>query len=392
MTNVPLSPLQIEIVEIARALAFGFRERAARHDRENSFPFENYAELERAGYHALTVPERYGGRGARLLDVCLGQEELGAGDGATALGIGMHLGLIGRVAEDGSWPRELWDRICREVVESGALLNAAATEPEMGSPSRGGRPRTVARAVEGGWELTGRKTFTTLAPVLDYIVVLAAIEPGEDRGNFLVPRGAPGVAIDETWDVVGMRATGSHDLVLENAFLPEDARIVPPADRPKGDGAGGRGWAALSVGAAYLGVARAALEAAADYAKRRTPTALGKPISELEEVRRGLGRMDLAIRAARTLLLQTAGLWDGAPERRRELAPDIAAAKHLATNAAVEVTDQAMRIVGGPALSRSLPFERLLRDARAGLYNPPQDPATLELLGAWALGERPPLT
>ncbi len=385
------SPLQDEIIETTRALAPTFAARAPQHDRENTFSYENYDDLKRAGYHALTVPEEFGGRGAGLLDICLGQEELACGDGATALGIGMHLGFIGRLAEELSWPARLWERVCTDIVQRGALINSAATEPEMGSPSRGGRPTTTARRVAGGWEITGRKTFTTMAPVLDYVVVLASVEPGDDagdRGNFLVERGTPGLSIDYTWDTIGMRATGSHDLVLDRVLVPEESRILPPASRPRGDGASGRGWAALTLGAVYLGVASAARDHAATYAQERVPTALGKPIAELDDVQQNLGRMDLAIRSARSLLLQTAAEWDRRPEARRELAPDIAASKYLATNAALDVTDLAMRLAGGSALSKGLPFERLLRDARAGVYNPPQDPVTLKLLGKWVLGDR----
>jgi len=384
------SQAQQEIVETARSLAPTFAARAAQHDRKNSFPHENYDDLRRAGYQALTVPRTFGGRGAGLLDTCLGQEELGAGDGATALGIGMHLGLFGRLAEDQTWPPAMWERVCSEVVHRGALVNAAATEPEMGSPSHGGLPTTTARRVDAGWEISGRKTFTTLAPVLDYFVVLAAVNERE-RGNFLVERGTPGLSVVETWDVLGMRATGSHDLVLENVVVPEEARIVPPPDRSPGDGGSGRAWAALLLSAAYLGVARAARDFTAQYAQERVPTGLGKPIAELESVQESLGRMELAIRGARPALLDTAAAWDRDPTDRARLTPDIAVAKYLATNAAIEVTDIAMRTVGGPALSRTLPLERLFRDARAGLYNPPQDPATLKLLGRWVLGDEQPL-
>ena len=383
------TPLQTETIEALRELAPRFTGRASRHDRENSFPFENYDDLKRAGYHKLTVPVEYGGKGGGLLDLCLGQEELGAGDGATALGIGMHLSLIGRLAEEASWPGPVWERVCCDITERGALINSAATEPAMGSPSRGGKPVTAARKVPGGWEIEGRKTFTTMAPVLDLFLVLAAMDDGA-RGSFLVTRGAPGLRIEETWDTLGMRATGSHDLVLESVRVSEDA-FIPPPTRPVSP-VGGRAWAALTIASAYLGVARAARDATAAYAKTRVPSGLGKPISELEHIQTGLGRMDLSIRSARAMLLGAAAAWDVQPDGRAELAPDVAAAKHLATNCALEVTDLAMRLVGGAALSRRLPYERLLRDARAGLYNPPSDYETLRLLGQWALGERPQLT
>jgi alkylation response protein AidB-like acyl-CoA dehydrogenase len=384
----PPTPLQAEIVEIARSLAPTFAERARRHDRDNSFPFENLADLKRVGYHALTVPREFGGRGARVADLCLGQEELAVGDGATALAIGMHLSLLGRLAEERSWPPGTWRSVCCDVVERGKLLNSAATEPGMGSPSRGGHPLTTARRVGGGWELDGRKTFTTMAPALDLFLVLAALEDG-GRGSFLVERGAPGLRVEETWDTLGMRATGSHDLVLERVRLPEEARIPPPS-HPPGPGSG-RAWTALTIAAAYLGVARAARDFAATYARERVPTGLGMPIAELDHVRADLGRMELAIRVARAALHGVAAEWDARPEGRAELAPDLAAAKHLATNCAVDVTDLAMRLVGGAALSRRLPLERLFRDARAGLYNPPSDHEALVLLGRWALGDRPQL-
>ncbi len=190
-----------------------------------------------------------------------------------------------------------------------------------------GMPTTTAHRIDGGWEISGRKTFTTLAPVLDYFVVLAAVGESE-RGNFLVERGTPGLSVVETWDVLGMRATGSHDLVLEGVVVPEEARIVPPSDRPPGDGGSGRAWAALLLSAAYLGVARAAHDFTAKYAQERVPTGLGKPIAELEGVQESLGRMEIAIRGARPLLMDTAAAWDRDPTSRARLTPDIAAAKY----------------------------------------------------------------
>jgi len=250
-------------------------------------------------------------------------------------------------------------------------------------------PTTTAVRVDGGWEITGRKTFTTIAPVLDYFVVLAGMEDEESRGSFLVPKGTPGLSVEETWDVLGMRSTGSHDLVLEEVRVPDEA-FIPPPSKPDTTG-GGRAWAALSLGAVYLGVARAARDFAVSFARDRVPTGLGKPISELPNVQQNLGRMELSIRAARSVLHGAARAWEDDPEHRADLAPDVAAAKHLATNCAIDTTDLAMRLVGGSALARDLPLERLFRDARAGLYNPPSDDAALQTLGQWVLGDRPKL-
>lgn len=378
--------LQKETLNTARALASRFAEHAAQYDRDNTFPQENYDDIRESGYHLLTVPEEFGGKGAGLHDLCLGQEALAVGDGATSLGIGMHLSLLGRQAEERSWPDDIRERVYRAVVSRAALINSAATEPGMGSPSRGGAPVTVARRTANGWEMNGRKTFTTIALALDFIIVLAWVEEEEKRGQFLIEAKTPGVRVDETWDTLGMRATGSHDLVLENVHLPEEAYIRP---RPAAPNIGpGRAWAALTLSATYLGVARAALDFAANFARNRVPSGLGKPISELDNIQEQIGRMYLAIQSARALLYSTTQQWEAYPEQRNELTPDIAATKHLATNGAIQVTDLAMRLVGGAALSRRMPLERLFRDARAGLYNPPSDFEALKLLGQWALGEQ----
>src|SRR5699024_3369690 len=102
------------------------------------------------------------------------------------------------------------------------LLNNAATEPATGSPTRGGKPETVAKQTKGGWLIAGRKTFTTMAPILDYFVVSASIDKTDKVGSFLIKRSREGVKVEETWDSIAMKATGSHDLVLEEVYVDED--------------------------------------------------------------------------------------------------------------------------------------------------------------------------
>ncbi|MEJ7654547.1 MAG: acyl-CoA dehydrogenase family protein [Chloroflexia bacterium] len=377
---------QSTILEVAKSLAPSFAERAAEHDRENTFPYENYDEIKRAGYHAATLPLEVGGLGAGLFDLCLGQEELAVGDGGTALGIGMHLSLLGRLVEDQSWPTEMWERVARRGGTRERIN--ARSRAAMGSPSRGGMPTTTAVRVDGGWEITGRKTFTTIAPVLDYFVVLA----GGGRGEPGQLPCAEGYAGAERRGDVGRAWDALHRLARPGAGGGARARraYIPPPSKPDTTG-GGRAWAALSLGAVYLGVARAARDFAASFARDRVPTGLGKPISELPNVQQNLGRMELSIRAARSVLHGAARAWEDDPEHRADLASDVAAAKHLATNCAIDTTDLAMRLVGGSALARDLPLERLFRDARAGLYNPPSDDAALQTLGQWVLGDRPKL-
>src|SRR5262249_48644149 len=134
---------------------------------------------------------------------------------------------FGSEREAHTYPEEWFGKLCRGAVEHGWLCNTAATEEGLGSPAGGGLPDTTAMLVEGGWVLEGRKTFTTMAPVLHFFIVMARVVPTPAESppvlaNFIVYRDDPGVRIDETWDTLGMRATGSHDLVLENVHLAAD--------------------------------------------------------------------------------------------------------------------------------------------------------------------------
>jgi alkylation response protein AidB-like acyl-CoA dehydrogenase len=146
-----------------------------------------------------------------------------------------------------------------------------------------------------------------------------------------------------------------------------------------------RGWS-LAVAAVYLGVAEAARDFAVQFARSRKPTALGgKAISSLPNIRDRVGRMDLLLFQARGQLIGAARAWDAAPSATMEAA--LAAAKVTASNNAAAVAEEAMRLVGGSSLDRSLPLERHYRDVRAGLHHPPQDDAALALFAREALDQ-----
>jgi alkylation response protein AidB-like acyl-CoA dehydrogenase len=383
--HFPKTERQAELMALADRLAPILAARAERHDRENSFPFDNFRDLHTSGYLALTVPEEYGGRGADPLEIVLAQERLARGDGSTALAATMHLILIGRLAETRAWPPAIFERLCRDVVERGALINSAASEPDLGSPSRGGLPSTTAVRVAGGWRLEGRKNWTSLAPALAYFVVMATVEePGgaPRRANFLVPAGTPGLRVEETWDNLGMRATASHDIVLEGVVVPPEAHLVDDAAPAVGDG---RGWS-LVTGAVYTGIAAAARDFAVQYARERRPTGLGGPIADLQTVQHRVAEVELLLLQSRAVLFGTAEAWVERPELRPALAWKLAAAKYVTTNNAIRVTDLALRVVGSAGLARGTALERCFRDARAGLGHPPMDDAALTLIGKAALG------
>ena len=361
-------------------------EHAPKHDREGSFPFESIAALKASGYPALTVPKEFGGWGADPLELALAQERLARGDGSVGLGSWMHLGLIARQATSRTWPAEVFERVCREVVEEGALVNAAASEPALGSPSRGGLPSTTAVRTPDGWLLNGRKSWASLAPALKYAVVSAMVEDDGQpprRWNFLVQTSAPGVRVEPTWDTLGMRGTGSHDIVLEDVLVPLDLRL--PTDEAAGTG-DPRGWN-VGSGAVYTGIAVAARDFAVEYARGRRPSGQqGAAIAEYQAVQHRVAEMDMLILQSRSILYSTAEAWVERPDLRDNLAWQVNASKYVATNNAIRVTDLALRVVGSAGLARGLPLERYFRDARAGLGNPPMDDVALTMIGKAALG------
>ncbi len=383
-----LTERQQRIVALADDLASTFHARADTHDRNGTFPHENYRDLHSRGYLRLAVPVAYGGDGASIYEMVLAQEHLARGDAATALGVGMTLHLMGRLYETQQWDERVYALVCREILANGALVNSAATEPEMGSPSRGGLPATTATPTDGGWLIHGHKRLISMAPAVTLFSVsvrLPASEtmPDGGRGNALIRTDSPGVRIENVWsDALSLRASGNSDLWLDDVFVPDDMLI----DRVAANAVAGKSpsalaWFSLMLSAVYLGVGQAACNAVVSYARERTPVALGKPIATLPHVQRRTGTIATTLNAARAVLHQVAQQWEHAPAQRGTLAPQIVQAKYLCTNAAVTATDEALRIAGGFGLSRDLPLERYFRDARAGITHPPHDDAALEMIG-----------
>jgi len=396
----PSAPSALSAAQLraeARALAGRFAERAAANDRAGAFAAENIADLRAAGFAALAVPVEFGGAGATLLESVQVMEEIARGDGSTALCFTMHPQTMGQAAEVRAWEAGLHARICRAVVSEGALLNAVASEPELGSPSRGGRPRTTAspeRDASGAivaWRLNGHKTWASMIPALKWLIVPAAVDPTPEYGDevtarFLIPNDAAmGVEIVETWDALGMRGTGSHDVRLHDVRIPADHMLSVGSESNAGKGAPVNAWFMLTVAAVYVGVAQAAVEAAARFALARVPTALGKPIAETENIQRRLGQAEFSVQQARMVLHHVAARWDADPAARYTLTNAVSIAKVTATNNAIEALDHCMRVAGGSAMFRELPLERYYRDVRAGLNHPINDDVAFVNLGKAAL-------
>ncbi len=383
--SYPKTARQAAFMATADRLAEIISTRAATHDRENTFPFEDFKDLHREGYLALTVPARYGGAEADPLEVVLAQERLARGSGATALMVTMHLALIGRLRDNHAWPEPLYAEICRRVVSEGALINTIHSEPDMGSPSRGALPSTTLTRTPEGWVLNGRKSWASLIPGLTYLGVLVTVIDGDQpprRGNILLTSDHPGIKVIETWDNLGMRATSSHDVVFENVLLPADTQFLGESGvNPELIG----GWSLIGP-AVFLGIAGAARDETILWARERIPNGMDKPIAELPTIQHKVADMELLYWQAAAALRNTADKWVNEPDERRWMDWELAAAKYTVSHNAMNITDRALKIVGAAGLSRTLPLERYFRDVRASLNQPPMDDVTLTLVGKTALG------
>ena len=371
--------------ELLARLSAEFAASAAHYDRHSEFPHANLQRLHDSGLLALTVPRELGGSGASLAQARRVISAVARGEPSTALVLVMQYLQHTRLQHNLAWPHYLRLRVAREAVEKGALINALRVEPDLGTPARGGLPATIARRVPEGWRISGRKIYSTGIPGLTWLSVWARSDDEVPRvGTWLVHRDTPGIRVEETWDHLGMRATGSHDVVFEDVLVPFDHAVdVQAADvpRPSELDASGVLWLAVLLSSIYDGVARAARDWLVGWLRERTPANLGAPLSSLPRFQELVGRID-------ALLLSNRVLLDAAAEGRVP-ASEATQIKFLVTHQAIKAVELGLEAIGNPALARSNPLERHYRDVLCSRIHTPQDDAILGAAGRSAFAQTP---
>lgn len=372
----------------ARSLAPGLADRAAGHDLDGSFPVEDFAALRESGLMGLMVPVQLGGAGADFAGYVEVAMALAEGSGATALVYNMHASVTGALSRTSDElaralgvPETYFQM--RDRVLAGAAEGAfyAVAMSERGAGSRLSAMATTYEPVEGGFHIVGEKTFCSGAGYADAYLV-AAKAPGSDPpkvSHFLVPAGA-GITVEQTWDSLGMRATGSHDVHLDVVAPPECllgglegltlllAEVMPQ-------------WLIASYAAVYVGVAAAAVSSAAAYAGSRG-------LDRLPMVRARLGRADAAVAAAREVVRTAARAVDADPGTE-ETNRWIWRAKLVAGDTAASVAGSLLEACGAAATRRGHPLERIYRDARCGALQPATSDVCADWLGLAVLGRDP---
>lgn len=352
---------------------------AQEHDESGTFPSGHIQSLIDIGYTSLPLPKAYGGADLSTSDLVLFQETLGSMDGALALSISWHQGVVGEIFEKKDWSQEQLDFFAKEV-KNGALVNRAVSEAETGSPTRGGRPGTHAVRNGTSWIINGEKTFTSMSPFLTYYLVGVWIAEKQAVGFFLIHRDTPGVSIRKNWNMVGMRATESHNLVLEDVRM-DDWSLVEVNQKSRGHQV--NAWM-THIPANYLGIAQAARDYAIHYATEHSPNSISGTISELPNVQATIGEIELLMMQSRHLIYSVTRSYDS-HDTRPLIQNEIGAVKHTVVNNSLTVVDKAMRIVGANSLKLSCPLQRYYRDVRAGLHNPPMDDMTISKLALSAI-------
>ncbi len=373
-----------DVVDLAARLAPALAARAAAYDEADAFAHEDFDELVASGYTALTVPRDLGGMGAGPLDLVAAQSRLAEGSPATALAVNMHLHGVGILAEG---LRERVEPFLKQVAAEGAIIAGGFSEPQSGG-NWWYQATTAAPLPGGGWRLNGTKTFFTGYPRATHLLLSAAVEGDSDDREpiaFLVPKpeAGRGVRVLGQWRGLGMRATGSETLAVEDLEVPGECVV----DRGLGVAVrflAASHWSWPSFASVFLGAAEAACSHVTGALPRRRNEGLGQALADLPGVQQAVGEMRMRLDAARaTLYAAVARPPDPDPVAHYGR---MAAAKLFTCQTALEVCTLALRTAGGSGYLRTAPLERLLRDAHAGLLLPPSHDATLQWLGRVELG------
>jgi alkylation response protein AidB-like acyl-CoA dehydrogenase len=365
---------------------------AAEHDRTGAVPWAGLEVAHRAGLLTATVGRQYGGPGLGPRQTARILTGLGEGDASVGLLAANLLNTHAGQAAHPHWPTSSYDDLLDRSRRGPALANAVRAEPELGAPARGGLPRTTATRTADGWSLSGRKSFATGGSALAYHVVWAVADESDEQshdqprvGHLVVPGDLPGITVIDTWDHLGLRASNTHDVVYDDVRLPADAFVEIPRG-PDGryrDPAAMAGPASFGHTALYVGVARAARAAFADFARSRVPAALGRPIATTERIQSVAGEIDVLVTQAETLLHGALLRVETGDE---SVIPELSNLKVAIARSVVAATQTAVAALGNPALSRHHPLERHLRDALCVRVHPPQEDTVLLASGRRVLG------
>jgi alkylation response protein AidB-like acyl-CoA dehydrogenase len=384
-----------KFIAIAAEHAEDFKTRVAQHDRKNSFPHENVAAMKASGYTNMVAPAELGGGGADILDEVLAQERLARGDLPTAISINMHLFAVGWLSDRWRAAGQREGRLrsfLEAIVRDRLILGAGLSDPRINSMlGFGGILDTSrhAKKIAGGYLINGIGKFSTMCAAADFLFVTARYDDPQSGPGILtsyLPIKTQGIKVQNNWDTMSIRASSSQDVIWEDVFVPEEmVNKGPLGVWDKSMNLFCR-WMP-SLGACYLGLAQSARDWAFAWINQRQQKPFNQPMSHYPQNQFLAAEIEIGIRAARAMLLQTATTIIDTPINGEQPLMDIIACHHFVSETAGSVVDKAMRMVGGAGLFKSNPLEQMYRDVRAAIVHQPfQGYDALAWLGKLAFG------
>lgn len=356
--------------DTAAYLADQFAQRAEDYDRSGEFVHANYDALRQARFFSLGIPTELGGGGASHQDLCDSARILAHGCGSTALAYSMHLHPVSVNIFKYRRGDAKAEQTLRRIAENEWCIAGTGANDWLDSSGR-------ADKIEGGYVVTATKHFVSGGPGADVFVTSAITEgeQGPEVIHFSIPIRSDGVRVETNWDTLGMRATGSNDVTLDNVFVPDGAIV---ARRPQGV------WHPLwdtilpiampIIVSAYTGLAERAYEFIVTAGKKADglEPAVGEATNALTNAQIALGDM---IRLCD----------DYRFEPRKEVTNGILVRKTLATKAVQQVMELATATVGGPGFFKGHPLERIMRDSRAMHFHPLPERRQVQFTGQFVL-------
>jgi len=364
-----------QLRERCQRLAADFATRSSMHDRDASHPTENYDRLRQEGFLELSIPKEFGGAGVGFLGHTLAYEALGQGCPSTALSFNMHASVVMPLLDSVEVTLQAKRQVADLVVKRRQLI--AGNYSEATSTALLGERwlDTIISRIDGGWQISGRKMFASMLEAADYCLVLARPDTATrpTAGAFvLIPRQASGRSVIANWDVMGMRATRSDSLVLDQCRLAEDAVVFQSEDIREFRRTTSS-WAWGSYTAVYLGVAGAAFAELVRVVRSRQVPGYSQPLAYHPDVRRQVAQLSAQLEAARLITYRSAWLYE-TEGPTAETTAALFRAKYVVGEAVAHIARVALTLSGSHGIFKGGRIEQLFRDGALGpLHAPPAD-------------------
>lgn len=372
----PVTPQGRRLLELLAGHLPQIREEAAGHDRAGTFPAGVFAAMRKDGIIGATVPAELGGLGVRSLgDVGMAMLTVAEADASAALALHMQFsrGLTLTYEWEHGPPqaRDLAGRVLRAMGSGDAIVCTVVKDP--------GHGRTVTRLTphpDGGWTLSGRKILASAAPVATHFVIYCRAEvPGEPvrEAAAVLHRDTPGLTVLDNWDGLGMRASGSVDLLLDECRIAEgDVLMRGPLGESDDVALAGQTVSSITMLGIYLGVAQAARDIAVATLRRRANAPSAAQRTLITEIDTRLFNLRTVVGAVLATADHLSYEFDGdRAERGRRMMTAFQYAKVAVNRQAPELVADCLTVVGGASFAASHPLSRLYRDVRAGSFMHP---------------------